>query len=718
MASIPAFGDTHFVSSFHTAVKPSKTPPNPLNPTILFPFPSATSAGKSTRTLCQASPSESPPKPPPNLAEQLQPLYQRLLSQSNTANSSPAQPLRKPKSTWVNPSRPRHSVLTLQRHKRLSHAWNPHLKELKVFVKKLNDCDLSQASLETSLAELEQPPSKEDALLILNSLRPWQKAHLFFNWLQTHHAEFASETVFYNVVMKSLRYGKQWEIVEGLAREMIQKGIAFDNVTYSTIITCAKKCRLFEKAIEWFDRMYHTGCMPDEVTYSAILDVYAKLGRVEDVLTLYERGRADGWQPDVVAFSVLGKMFGETGDYDGIRYVLEEMKSIGVRPNVIVYNTFLEALGKAGKPGLARSLFEEMTSAGLTPDAITLTALVKIYGKARWGRDALQLWQQMKLNKWPMDFILYNTLLSMCADLGLEDEAEKLFEDMRQSINCKPDSFSYTALLNIYASGGEVEKAQKLFEEMLESENKLNVMSSTCLIQCFGRARRIDDVARVFDVAVDRGIVPDDRMCGSLLSVASFCENDEVDKVLACLARVNPRLVRFVEMISNPGIDFEMVKEEFRAVLNEASVEVRRPFCNCLIDICRKRNLASRAHELLYLGVVFGLYSGLHTKSNSEWSLNLRNLSVGAAYTALEDWVRALSKAVQRDEALPESFAIHTGVGAHKFSKGLSSIFDSHLKKMASPFNLNDQRPGWFIASQDEVVSWVQNGDLSTLAAT
>lgn len=532
---------------------------------------------------------------------------------------------------------------------------------------------------------------------------------LFFNWLKTQDS-FPMETIFYNVTMKSLRFGRQFQLIEDLANEMITNGVELDNITYSTIITCAKRSNLFDKAVEWFERMYKTGLMPDEVTYSAVLDVYAKLGKVEEVMSLYERGRASGWTPDAIAFAVLAKMFGEAGDYDGIRYVLQEMKSLGVKPNLVVFNTLLEAMGKAGKPGLARSLFEEMVAAGISPDAKTLTSLVKIYGKARWARDALDLWQRMKSNGWPMDFILYNTLLSMCADLGLQEEAEGLFEDMKGSQHCKPDSWSYTAMLNIYGSGGNVEKAMSLFDQMSVENVAINVMGCTCLIQCLGRAKRMDDLVKVFETSIERGIRPDDRLCGCLLSVVSYCENgDDLDKVVSCLQKANPRLVSFVKLLEESEIGFEKIKEEFKEILNNTEVEARRPFCNCLIDICRKRNLDERAHELLYMGTIYGLYPGLHTKTPEEWRLNVRSLSVGAAHTAFEEWVGTLTAMVSRQEPLPELLSASTGAGTHKFSQGLANAFESHVNKLSAPFRQSEEKAGVFVATREEIVSWVQS---------
>ncbi|KAL2901465.1 hypothetical protein RDABS01_026547 [Bienertia sinuspersici] len=543
---------------------------------------------------------------------------------------------------------------------------------------------------------------------MLNSLKPWDKTLLFFNWVKTQNL-IPMETIYYNVTMKSLRFGRQFELIEGLANEMVDNGIELDNITYSTIITCAKRCNLFGKAVEWFERMYKTGVMPDEVTYSAVLDVYAKIGKVEEVMSLYERGRASGWTPDHIAFSVLCKMFGEAGDYDGIRFVLQEMSSLGLQPNLIVYNTLLEATGRAGKPGLARSLFEEMVDSGVTPNEKTLTALVKVYGKARWSKDALELWERMRSSGWPMDFILYNTLLSMCADLGLEEEAERLFDDMKQSEHCRPDSFSYTAMLNIYGSGGKVDRAMELFEEMSDIGVELNVMGCTCLIQCLGKAKRIDELVRVFDVSIERGIKPDDRLCGCLLSVVSCNDIEDANKVLGCLERANPKLVSFISLMNEEGTGFETLKDSFKTVLTDAKVESRRPFCNCLIDICRKRNMQERAHELLYLGTTFGLYPGLHNKTTSEWSLNVRSLSVGAALTALEEWMTSLLNIVGREEALPEMFSAYTGAGTHKFSQGLANAFGSHIEKLAAPFRLSEDKVGCFVATRDDIVSWAQS---------
>ncbi|CAI9759491.1 unnamed protein product [Fraxinus pennsylvanica] len=272
-------------------------------------------------------------------------------------------------------------------------------------------------------------------------------------------------------------------------------------------------------------------------------------------------------------------------------------------------------MGKSGKPGLARSLFEEMVDSGIAPDEKTLTALIKIYGQR-------------------MDFILYNTFLSMCADIGLEEEAEKLFGEMEGSEKCRPDCWSYTAMLNIYGSGGNVEKAMALFNEMSKVGSQCHWMYVFDSMP--GEAKKTNDLVRVFDTSVKGGVKPDDRLCGCLLSNLLYCQGEDMNKLL-----------------NEKSTDLDIVKEEFRIILRNMAAEARRPFCNCLVDICQNRNHNERAPELLYMGIIYGVYPGLHTKSSQEWRLNVQSLSVGASHTAFEEWMSSLAKIIQRQEPLP-----------------------------------------------------------------
>ena len=181
--------------------------------------------------------------------------------------------------------------------------------------------------------------------------------------------------------------------------------------------------------------------------------------------------------------------------------------------------------------------------------------------------------------------------------------------------------------------------------------------------------------------------------------------------VLTSLEKANSRLVELIKMLRKEEVSFNEVQEKFRGMLNDATVEARRPFCNCLIDVCRNHGFPSqRANQLLHLGTIYRLYPNLHIKSSDEWLLNLRSLSFGAANTAFEEWIKSLSDSVEKKEVLPQYFSINTGAGTHRFSQGLAGAFASRLEKLAAPFRRNEEMSGNFVASREDFISWVQSG--------
>lgn len=681
------------------------------------------SSRRTTTILCSSSST-------PSLSDQLHPLSRTLLADKPTpAGAGQQQGRPTPEPTWVNPSKPRPTVLSLSRHRRRPASSHPSSAPLQPLIRDLRalpeDADVAP-TLRAFFPDDGGPPSSSDALLLLNYLHPsWRKSLSLLSYLRSLPADaFAVDTIFFNVALKSLRAARRWAECERLALDMVASGVPLDNITYSTLITAARRCRQFAKAVEWFERMYSPGgggVLPDEVTYSAVLDVYAQLRMKEEVLALFDRARGSGWKPDHVAFAVLAKMFGEAGDYDGIQFVFREMREVGIKPNIFVYNALLEALGKTGKPGLARSLFEEMTAEGVEPNARTLTAVAKIYGRARWGRDALQLWEQMRQKKIPADSILCNTLLSMCADVGLVAEAEQLFEEMKDpelSDVPKPDKWSYTAMINIYGSIKDADRALQLFAEMLAEGIEPNIMSYTIVIQCLGKTNRIQDAAEVLEAGLERGLKPDDRLCGCLLSVVALSSGDETELMLACLEKVNRNLVKLIRLLGDAQVGVDELKEELKAVLNAADSEVRRPYCNCLIDICQNHGFpAHRSGELFHLAQHYGLYSKLHIRKDEEWLLDLRSLSVGAAKTAFDDWMKTISECSAQGKPLPEFFNVFTGSSTHKFAQGLASAFAVHLEETAVPFRPSESQVGSFVSSRDDLVSWLQTSSSSSVAA-
>ncbi|KAG2688630.1 hypothetical protein I3760_09G105500 [Carya illinoinensis] len=611
---------------------------------------------------------------------------------------------------WVNPRSPKASRLR-------RHSYDARYASLAKVAESLNSCNPNEEDVAEVLGALGDRILEQDAVIVLNNAMNPDTALLALRYFQ-QRLKPNREVVLYNVTIKVFRKCRDLVGAEKLFDEMLERGLKPDNVTFSTLITCARMCSLPNKAVEWFEKMPTFGCDPDDVTYSAMIDAYGRAGNIDMALSLYDRARTGKWRIDPVTFSTLIKVYGVSGNFDGCLNVFEEMKALGAKPNLVIYNTLLDAMGRAKRPWQAKTIYKEMINNGFSPSWATYASLLRAYGRARYSEDALSVYEEMKEKGMELTVVLYNTLLAMCADVGYVDEAVKIFEDMKNSGTCKPDSWSFSSLITIHSCSGKVSEAEAMLNEMLEGGFEPNIFVLTSLIQCYGKAQRTDDVVRTFHRLLELGITPDERFCGCLLNVMTQTPKEELNKLTDCVKKANSKLGHVVKLLLEEQDSDGEFKKQASELFDSVSLDVRKAYCNCLIDLSVNLNLLERACELLELGLTLEIYTDIQSRSPTQWSLHLKGLSLGAALTALHVWINDLSKAVKCGEELPPLLGINTGHGKHKYSdKGLATVFETHLKELNAPFHEAPDKVGWFLTTKVAAQSWLESRSSPELVA-
>ncbi|XP_054777422.1 pentatricopeptide repeat-containing protein At4g16390, chloroplastic [Prosopis cineraria] len=603
---------------------------------------------------------------------------------------------------WVNPRSPRAKQL-------MKRSYDSRYNFLLKTAESLNSCSPSEQGVSEILGGLGDKILEQDAVVVLNNMENPETAPVALKLFQ-QKIKPSREVILYNVTLKVFRKCREYDKAQKLFDEMLERGVKPDNVTFSTIISCARMCSMPMKAVEWFEKMPSFGCEPDDVTYSAIIDAYGRAGNVDMALSLYDRARTEKWRIDTVTFSTLIKMYGMSGNYDGCLNVYEEMKALGAKLNMVVYNTLLDAMGRAKRPWQAKNIYREMISNGFTPNFATYASLLRAYCRSRYSEDALNVYKEMKEKGMELNMVLYNTLLAMCADVGCTEEAVEIFEDMKSSGTCKPDSWTFSSLITIYSCSGKVLEAEGMLNEMIESGFEPNIFVLTSIVQCYGKAQRTDDVVKTFYRLLDLGIVPDDRFSGCLLNVMTLAPKEELGKLTDCVDKANPKLGSVVRYLVGGPEDDGNFRKESSELFDSIDAEVKKAFCNCLIDLCVNLNKLERASELLDMGLALEIYSDIQSRSQTQWALHLKSLSLGAALTALHVWINDLSKTLESGEDLPPLLGINTGHGKHKYSdKGLASVLESRLKEMDAPFHEAPDQAGWFLTTQVAAKSWLES---------
>ncbi|KAJ0734134.1 putative succinate-semialdehyde dehydrogenase (NAD(+)) [Helianthus annuus] len=160
------------------------------------------------------------------------------------------------------------------------------------------------------------------------------------------------------------------------------------------------------------------------------------------------------------------------------------------------------------------------------------------------------VYEEMRAKGMNLNNVLYNTLLSMCADIGFVDEADELLDDMKSCTDCKPDSWKYSSMITIFSCCVKVVEAEAVLKEMVESSFQPNIYVLISLIQCYGKADRTDDVVTTFDRIVELGITPDERTCGRLLDVMTQTPREQLGKLTRCVQIANPKLGSLIEAVA------------------------------------------------------------------------------------------------------------------------------------------------------------------------
>ncbi|KAL6553183.1 Pentatricopeptide repeat-containing protein, chloroplastic [Orobanche gracilis] len=613
-------------------------------------------------------------------------------------------PISSPKShIWVNPKSPRALELK-QKSSEYRYA------SLVKLAESLNSRSPVEEDISGVLNILGNKIVEQDAVIILNNMSNTETAPLVLSYFQKR-LKMSRDVVLYNVTLKVFRKCKDLDGAENLFDEMLQRGVEPNNITFSTMISFARQCSLPEKSVEWFEKMSSFECEPDNVTCSMMIDPYGKVGKVDVALSLYDRARSEKWRLDAVTLATLIKIYGSMGNFDGCLSIYEEMKDLRVRPNASIYNSLLDAMGKAKRPWKAKNIYQDMVKNGIEPTWGTYAALIRAYGRARYGEDALAVYKEMKAKGFEPSVILYNTVLSTCADVGFTDEALEIFQDMKISETCTPDNFTFSSLITIYSCSGKVEEAEAKLNEMLEAGFQPNIFVLTSIIQCYGKSGRTDDVVKTVDRVLESGLIPDERFLGCLLNVITRTPKEELDKLTSCIENANPKLGYIVKLLlSGETAEKKSFKIEAGELFESIGANVKKAYCNCLIDLCVNLDQLGRACELFELGLQLEIYTNIMSKTPTMWSLHLKSLSLGAALTALHIWMKDLSQALENGEEFPSLLGINTGHGKHKYSeKGIAGLFEARLKELNAPFYEAPDKVGWFLTTDVAARSWLES---------
>ncbi|KAJ7534650.1 hypothetical protein O6H91_13G104200 [Diphasiastrum complanatum] len=213
-------------------------------------------------------------------------------------------------------------------------------------------------------------------------------------------------------------------------------------------------------------------------SWTAIISAYANHGQGEEAINLFQQMQQAGITPNKVGFVVVLKACTRIPSLQqGKKFHLDIIKN-GFETDVIVGSTLVDMYAKCGSIEDARRVFNNMHER----DVVSWNAMIAGYAQQCLGKEALNLYEQMKQDGVQPTIVTYVVLLKACASIAALEEGKQIHSDIIKS-GFESDVIVGSILVDMYAKCGRIENACRVFNNMHEQD----VVSWTAIISGYAQ---------------------------------------------------------------------------------------------------------------------------------------------------------------------------------------------------------------------------------------
>lgn len=242
-----------------------------------------------------------------------------------------------------------------------------------------------------------------------------------------------------------------------LALQLFKEMITRDTITFNTLITGFSKEGLNEEAIRLFSEMQHYGFRPSDFTFAALLR--ACVGMDGTTLGKQVHGLVvkTNFVHDVFVGNALLDFYSKHDYIEDMRTFFDEMPEL----DGVSYNILITSYAWNGQLEESLNLFRELRLSNFSRRNFPFATMLSIAANSQDLKMGRQIHAQAVLTTADLEIQVGNSLVDMYAKCGKFDEANITFGNLAGR-----SSVPWTAMISAYVQQGLNDEALKLFNEM------------------------------------------------------------------------------------------------------------------------------------------------------------------------------------------------------------------------------------------------------------
>ncbi|CAK9166149.1 unnamed protein product [Ilex paraguariensis] len=233
----------------------------------------------------------------------------------------------------------------------------------------------------------------------------------------------------------------------------------------------------------------------------------------------------------------------------------------GFEENVGVGNTLMDAYAKYGEVGLSRKVFDEMTE---------------------------------------KDVVSWNSMIAVCAQHGLSDEAVKLFYGMVRDRDVDYNAVTLSAVLLACAHSGALQLGKCIHDQVVKMGLEENVYVGTSIIDMYCKCGRAWMARRAFARMKEKNVKSWTAM------IAGYGMHGHAREALDVFydmnrAGVKPNYITFVSVLaacSHAGL-LDEGWHWFQAMEHKFNIEPGVEHYGCMVDLLGRAGFLNKAYDLI-----------------------------------------------------------------------------------------------------------------------
>ncbi|XP_059066737.1 pentatricopeptide repeat-containing protein At4g02750 [Cryptomeria japonica] len=310
-----------------------------------------------------------------------------------------------------------------------------------------------------------------------------------------------------------------------LFQEMPQK----DVYSWTAMITGFAQNGLVDKALKLFKEMPGR----NSISWNAMIAGFTQNGHANKALKFFQQMLSEGVKPDSKIFpTVLSACANLAALEQGVE-VHKRIIECRFQFDIVITNALIDMYAKCGNIQKARDLFDNTSGRSV----VSWTVMIAGYAMHGYGKEALQLFEQMKHSGTSPNHITFVGVLSACSHAGLVDEGYEYFSSMKNNHHIRPTMEHYRCMVDLLGRAGclheaqdfinkmpvkadvtiwtsllgackiynTIDLAESVAEHIIELDNK-NPSPYVLLSNIYATAGRWDDTENIRNMMKDRGI--------------------------------------------------------------------------------------------------------------------------------------------------------------------------------------------------------------------